>query len=260
MDTPDKLNLSQREEWDKISPPNKEKRIRRLVVDIPFVNFHVISYGFIVYAKDTGRSVIVQRKHSAEFLLIMRGLYRLGHLTLILPYITSEEATIITKCINFGPMIFKDIYFELGLSTEELEYALIRMAEMRNIILELLPKLDLTNNYLSWNWPKGRLNISPNKEIPFECAKREFLEETELSLPPPVFISDDYIIENVRTITGRNIESRYWIYVIPNEIPLNPPNNHPEVSSRMWTIIDKCEVMLSHKTLLCQVNDIVSKL
>lgn len=230
---PDRLNQS------RFSP-------RRLILDAPFSTRSTISYGLTVYARDTGRWAIIQRKHSVEFLLIIRGLYRLTYLPLLLLSITKSESSILEKCIKGGPPVFTQIYYnDLGLCQDGLEYAMIRMAESRNVIMNLLSKLDLSKNNLKWTWPKGRLHISSDRETPFDCAKREFMEEVEIILPSPLFISDTYISENIKTITGRNIESRYWIYIIPTEIPMKNPESHPEVADRKWVDTETCKSMIT---------------
>jgi len=249
---------------DKYHTPKMHKLIdystkRRLVLDTPFSMKSTISYGLIVYAKDTGRWAIIQRKHSVEFLLFIRGLYRLTHLPLLLSCITIEEADVIKRCIVGGPDIFKHVFLtELELDISGLKYALLRLAESRNVVTNLLLKLDLSENKLKWTWPKGRLQVSSDRETPFACAKREFTEEVEIRLPSPLYISDTYVSESVRTITGRNIESRYWIYVIPNEISMTEPHSHPEVSARQWVSTDSCSELIQHDTLFHQVANMIS--
>jgi len=240
-----------------------EHRKRRLVLDTPFTTKSTISYGLIVYAKDTQRWAIVQRKHSVEFLLFIKGLYRLTHLPLLLSCITSEEADIIKRCINGGPSVFKEIFLrDLELESYTLNYAMIRIAESRNIVMNLLSKLDLSQNKLNWTWPKGRLQIPTDnplsRETPFACAKREFTEEVEVTLPAPLFISDTYVSESIRTITGRNIESRYWIYVISNEVPMELPQNNPEVSNRQWVSTETCLELIQHNPLFLRIANMIS--
>ena len=238
---------------------NTEQLRRRLVLDTPFSGKSIISYGLIVYAKDTQRWAIVQRKHSVEFLLIMRGIYRITHLPFLISCITAEEANLIKRCIHGGPSAFTEIFIdELDLFEGGLRYALIRMSESRNTISNLLSKIDLSQNKLKWTRPKGRLQVSSGRETPFACAKREFSEEVELNLPPPSFISDTYVSEIVRTITGRTIESRYWIYVIQHEVPMTPPNDHPEVSSRQWVSTDTCLTLIEHDSLFSQVSQLLA--
>lgn len=241
------------------------KSRRRLILETPFCVRSTVSYGLIVYAQDTGKWVIVQRKHSVEFLLFMRGFYRLTHLPLLLSHITINEAQCIQKCLKEGPKTFRQIYLEeLGLCSDELKYALLRMAESRIIVINLLNKLDLTNNSLSWTWPKGRLNYLHNesnleRETPFNCAKREFSEEVEILLPPPLSISNTYISETIRTITGKNVESRYWIYIIPNEIPLSTPIDHEEVADRKWVSTEECKKLICRDDLFNQITQMMNK-
>ena len=186
----------------------------------------------------------------------MRGYYRLTHIAFLLSHITLNECSTIEICLNGGPQMFKEIYLnELGLCPNGLLYAILRMAESHNEILNILPTLNLSNNNLKWTWPKGRQHISSNRESPFECAKREFLEEVEIILPRPLFISNTYISENIKTITGRNIESRYWIYVIPHEIPIDKPKSHPEVADRLWVDTQLCCAMIDQSPTYLTVFD-----
>lgn len=233
----------------------------RLILDTPFSTKSTISYGLIVYACDTKHWVLIQRKHSVEFLLIMRGLYRITYLPLLLSCITPHEASILYQCISSDKHTFADIFLdELDLNKKELTYAQTRFEETKTIISYLLSKLNLSYNKLKWTWPKGRLLISDQKETPFACAKREFTEEVEITLPLPLFVSDSFVTESIKTITGRSIESRYWIYIIPHEIPITTPNNHPEVSSRKWVSTDECKILIQHNKLFEQVSSIVNSM
>lgn len=230
---------------------------RRLILETPFSGKSIISYGLIVYARDTKKWAIIQRKHSVEFLLFIRGLYRVTYLPLLLSCITADEGLMIKQCIDGGPIVFKNIYTDvLHLHIDGLPYALTRMAESHKILSKMLPKLDLSVNQLNWTWPKGRLHISPARETPFECAKREFAEEVEIDLPQPSYVSDNYISEVIKTITGRTIESRYWIYIIPHEIPMVTPDSNPEVSDRMWADSDMCREKLRYSDLFEKIENI----
>lgn len=230
----------------------------RLILHTPFATKTTISYGLIVYAKDTGRWAIVQRKHSVEFLLFIRGLYRITHLPLLLSCITQNEANVIIDCLNTYSFI--KLYTDLALDKEGLNYALIRIMESRELVLQILSKLDLSHNELKWTWPKGRMLYTPiteEKETPLSCAKREFMEEVEFILPSPLFVSDTYVSENVYTLTGRNIESRYWIYIIENEISMPAVNNHPEVSDRKWVNHIDCAKLINHTNLFKEIIHII---
>lgn len=233
---------------------------RRVVLEIPFNNKVITSYGLIVYAKNTQRFAIVQRKHSVEFLLFMRGFYRLSYLPMLLSCITENEASIIKECLNRDFLFFSKIYLEeLNLNKDGLFYAYFRIKELESIIFNLLLKLDLSNNQLSWNWPKGRINSTDNKESCFDCAKREFIEETEINLPPPLYVSSNYINKITKTFTDRGIESRYWIYIIPNEIEMSQPKHNVEVSNRLWADIKTCKTLVNQNDILDKAIEIINK-
>ncbi len=236
----------------------------RLILSTPFSTRSTISYGLIVYAKDTKRWALVRRKHSIEFLLFIRGLYRITHLPLLLSGLTSKEANIIKDCLS-SALTFNRVYLqELDLDPSGLSYAIIRLTESRNLVLNLLSKISISHNELKWTWPKGRLiytsSNNDERETPFICAQREFIEEVEFTLPPPLFVSDTYLSENILTVTGRNIESRYWIYIIPNEITMTIPNDHPEVSERCWVDSQVCGQLIHHDVLFKQINTLVTEI
>ena len=217
----------------------------RIIISTPFNMRPVISYGLMVFAKDTQRWVIVRDKHTSEYILLVKGYYRPTFTKFLLSKITPEEYESIKNCLTSVISEFVNLYLnDLGLEKDGLLYAIVRMAESRTIILEMINGLDISNNTLPWNWPKGRIE----KESEFECAIREFNEEVEIVLPPPLLVTDTYVEETITTITGRKLESRFWIYVIPNEIELKKPVNHAEVSDRMWVDTETC-INLIPKTI-----------
>lgn len=233
----------------------------RLIINSNFNIKPIISYGLIVYAKNTDRWVLVQRKHSVEFILYMKGWYELSYLSILLNNITLDEKYIIYNCLSKDPEYFINVYLnELYLPADDLSYALIRVYETYDIVINLINHINTCNNELSWNWPKGRINNIPKKENSFDCAKREFEEEVEINLPPYTYLSDNYLTENINTVCRRNIESRYWIYVIDNEITIPEIKNNHEVSNRKWATTDECFTLIKHKKFFEQVVDIVTKI
>lgn len=233
----------------------------RLVLNTPFDTKSIISYGLIVYAKSTQNWIIIQRKHSVEFMIYMKGLYRETFLPFLLSAITLEESYIIKKCIELEFDFFSKVYIEdLGCSIEELSYAFLRFSETKHIVSKILDNIDNSKNTLKWTWPKGRLNIGYIRESPYTCAIREFKEEVEIDLPPPLYISDNYITETCKTFMGRTIESKYWIYIIDKEIPIVPPKQHTEVSDRKWVNTETVCDLFRNELLLKKIINMVQKL
>jgi 8-oxo-dGTP pyrophosphatase MutT (NUDIX family) len=238
----------------------------RLVLSTPFYVKSTVSYGLIVFAVKTQRWVLIQRKHSVEFLLVITGSYRISYLRLLLQAITSNELSIINQCINNDDDYFKNLYINiLQLNINGFDYALLRLNENRTILKKITSNITINIiNTLSWNWPKGRLSFKmpeflkdarSDMETHIECAKREFLEEVEIILPQPIYISDTYISSTIKTINFRNIESRFWIYIISEEIPITPPTNNIEVIARDWFDTAQSKILLNNDVFF---NNILS--
>jgi len=266
-----------------ISEHQKKMLTNRLIISTPFFTKSTISYGLIVYAKNSKKWVLVQRKHSVEFLLFIKGLYRISYLPILIHCITINELEIINNCIN-DKEYFKHLYIDiLQLDIIGFDYSCLRIKENREILHKLLSSIKINDNILSWNWPKGRLyfkqpeemlgnsygntnqssefniqDISSNIETPLECAKREFLEEVEITLPPPLYITDNYISNIIRTINCRNIESRFWIYIINDEIPISTPNNNPEVIARDWFDTDTTQKLLNNDEFFNNIKNYIN--
>jgi len=232
----------------------------RLIIDTPFTSRSTVSYGLIVYAKNNKSWLMVQRKHSSEFIIILRGLYRLTHLPFLLNNITEQEKSLLLTVLSNRILgdehlisTFTHLFVNImHCSLNDLAYATTRLLEVKDIVPHILSKLDITNNKLAWNWPKGRIDVL-ERENPFECAVRELMEETEISLPEPIFVSNGFLTETIHTLSGRKIEARYWIYVINDEIPLSKPEDHHEVADRIWVSTDKCRSMIENNELFEEI-------
>lgn len=216
--------------------------MRRVVVESPFSPKKIVSFGLIVRAEDTGRWLIVQRRDSSEFITLLSGSYRETFLHILLSMITREEGEELKKCRDLT-------YFDRTYSEKvgvDLEYARKRMEEEIEEIVSHLERMDLSSNTLEWTWPKGRPVPS---ESPFQCAYREFVEETGIELPPPTYTSRDLIRQNLFTSTGKNLESRYMIYFIEREIPLTEPIDNLEVGDRRWCSDEEVSALINHRDL-----------
>lgn len=202
-------------------------------VSYTFSSRPVVSYGLMVHARDTKRWLLVQRRHSAEVLIVLRGLYRVSILPQILSGITPEEADLLRECLAGGPTRLKKAYLDLQLDPKDLPYSLVRMAECRQVLTSLLSNMTFSA-VLSWNWPKGRLQHLPDKETPFECAVREFGEEVETPVPSAVRISNTPFVERTQTSSGKNLESRCWVYVVSHEFQIPKETSNDETGATGW--------------------------
>lgn len=228
----------------------------RLITSTNFDKSKIISHGLILYAKDTKECIIVQRLHSVEFLLIFTGQYRPSLIPLLIPNLTKEEILILKKIINDNTL-FKNVFLEMGYK-KDLDYAYIRFIESINLIQECIDRYSY-NNKLKWTFPKGRLNIEDVDG--FTCACREFVEEVEHELPKAIYISPHYfVVENLKTLGCKNIESRCWLYVVEHKFDLLPIINHTEVNDRKWILLEKALHYINKDELLKPINDMIENL
>lgn len=225
----------------------------RVILDNPFAKRKIVSYGLIVVAKSTGRSIVVQRKHSVEFLAILGGCFRTGLLPFLMSEITKSEQWLLKLLLQLGEKYFRRLYHELNLFPAGYGYAWKAWNHNYKRIAHLLENLK-QNKELTWTWPKGRLS----QETGYDCAHREFMEEVQVKLPPSIYRSKEPIILNLTTMCNREIESRYWLYVIDNEIELPIAVNHPEVEDRKWVSLDECRVMVG--VVPKELEDIIKKM
>lgn len=229
----------------------------RLITDTSFENSKIISYGLIVYALDTGQTIIVQRLHSIGFLLILTGQYRPSIICLLVKDMTLDEVIILESIID-NENLFEEIFIKVGYLQKDLDYAYMRFMESKHIIKNCLRKYNIPR-LLEWTFPKGRLNVEYNED-PFICACREFTEEVEYELPEAVFVSDDYIVvENIKTLDCKIIETRCWLYVVKNEFELTPLSNHSEVKDRKWVSLHQALKLMDKKSLIGPIESIISQ-
>lgn len=210
----------------------------RIVLESPFFKKKIVSYGLIVVARSTGRMVAVQRRHSVEFLTLIAGSFRQGFLPFLLSKVTMKERQQLSALATVGKSYFQQLYHRLNLfpSLLSVEYAWTVWCDNRDRILFYLKHGTYINNELTWLWPKGRVS----NESLYDCALREFKEEVDITLPAPLYKSDRWLTVTLRTIDHRDVECRYWIYMIEDEIELPIANNHIEVEERRWMSLQEC--------------------
>lgn len=230
----------------------------RVIVHSPFLEKPLLSYGIVAYCRDTTRWLLVKRRNSPEFIITIRGSYRISEISrLVFGYSTDEIirlkkvlTSFSSDCADSQRKIFRDLFestIQYG-HQHDIDYAELRLREARDIFENALKHFSgLTDT--EWLWPKGRL--LPNAETPYECALREFNEETGISLQklkgaPPSGLStgvsrDPYLLsprplkESFRGANGRLYETRCWIVIFPYE--KHPPllqTSVGEIGDRRW--------------------------
>lgn len=213
-----------------------------MVVRSPFSTRTMISYGIIAFAADTKRWFVVRRKHSAEFMMILRGSYRPAHLFHLLTGVTREEITLLEKYIH-GEKTYKEIFSLVFPAQSNVDYGQLRFNESLTLIKTILNGVRETASPLEWVWPKGR---PQSGEDSFTCALREFDEEAGVDLSSATYVSPRPLTETLCTTMGRVFESRCWLYVLPYEIEPKPlEEDNIEISDRRWFTEEELQVVLS---------------
>lgn len=243
---------------------NNYESKRRLIINTPFTSKHTTNYGLIVYAADTKSWLLIQPTHTIEFMLFIRGIYRPTILPIYLGCITVKEAAIILSCLA-DESFFREVYLtKLSLSVDGLDYALTRLREAQTTVPILLRNLNLSDNIVNWEFPKGRLQYNNDSsllyETPLACVLRQFVTITETDLPQALFISGDYIAEKIKTANNRIIECRYWIYIVAKQFAISDTITNIDIIAKEWVDTEKCRHHTANNSLFQQVEDIVSNI
>lgn len=160
----------------------------------------ITSYGIILIKENEDKTIsflVVQRKFTYEFVEFIKGRYKMDNIDYIynlLKYLTVEE---IDKILTFD---FVNLWIELCYNNNKInkikkikydkECAIAKVkfdyiiAHNKEYILNLKNN---NNNELEYGFPKGRLNIDENL---FDCACREFTEETNINIEDITFLFD----------------------------------------------------------------------
>lgn len=219
----------------------------RLILKTHFSRRTIVSYGFMVYARDTQRWLVVQRKHSVEFILLLRGDYCYSHLPLIVPELTRAERSIVLSLLSCNVSTYARYLRQLGLEPDAAEHGHAQLLSHYDTLATLLANID-PRPFTLWTWPKGRCGWS---ETPLACAMREY--EEEVSLPFPTarsFISSSYYSHTFPTLQGADIVSRCWLCVVDHEFPLPQPVDNPEVNASRWAVTTELPTLMGPSAFL----------
>lgn len=127
----------------------------------------------------------MQRRHTAEFVLLMRGIFNRNKISDVIQHLTTGEAQLIHQLLTREPAAAWLQYQELAPAFFDPKYhdnlwvAWERILTVRTPILVALLTTDHQHNRLTWNWPKGRPEPG---ETSLQCALRELTEETGVDL------------------------------------------------------------------------------
>lgn len=223
---------------------------------IPITSIGMISFRY----NETGEIeyLMIRRKETLGYVDFMRGKYQLQNKSYIKNMIgqmtTEEKNNILTEDFT---KLWIDLWGSSHLNnkykTEEMlsreQFDTLRMGVLNNGDFYTLKSIIDESNVDAiweepeWGFPKGRRN---NQEKDFDCAVREFCEETGYSNASLKHIQN--VLPFEETFTGSNYISykhKYFLaYMeVKNTVDMNN-YQRSEVSKMVWATLDQCEDMI----------------
>lgn len=223
----------------------------------------ITSIGIIVFrirhTEDDSRNscieyLMIRRKDTLGYIDFMRGkysVYNKEYIMNMMKQMTNAEKKQL-KTLSFNEL-WKDIWGDEHISNQykmEEIVSLERFESLRKGVYcnedfyTLDSIIDESNQFemweeQEWGFPKGRRN---HNEKDFQCALREFQEETGINIKQLKNI--DNIMPFEESFTGSNYKSykhKYYLAFLPYEHSLNIKNFEPsEVSKMEWKTYDEC--------------------
>ena len=221
----------------------------------------ITSIGMIAFRYNENSEIeylLIRRKETLGYIDFMRGKYQIqnkNYIQNMINQMTVEEKSRILT------MEFTQLWSELWGSshinnkykTEEMlsheQFDTLKMGVLNNSDFYTLKSIiDESNSGVAWEepewgFPKGRRN---NQEKDFDCAVREFCEETGYSNNLLKHIQNVMPFEE--TFTGSNYVSykhKYFLAYMDAKDTLNMDNyQRSEVSKMEWATLDKCLKMI----------------
>lgn len=194
--------------------------------------------------------LLIRRKDTLGYIDFMRGkysIYNKNYIINMLKQMTNDEKKLL--CLGNFDLLWKNIWGDSvnnQYRTEEIisreKYKILLYGVNNNFENYTLQSLiEESNQYPcweepEWGFPKGRRN---NQENDYDCAVREFSEETGYFPESLVYIQNILPFEEI--FTGSNYKSykhKYFVGIINNAII--PINNFQinEISEIKWVPID----------------------
>ena len=219
--------------------------------------YPIVSYGIILYDMTQNKYLMICRSKSFGYIEFLSGNYSINNIIQIQYLIDEMSMEEKTKLLNWN---FTDLWTELWYKKPLDEKSKRKFNYLKTGILQNIIENSLTHwETPEWEFPKGRKKL---QEKMFECAIREFIEETGYTK------NDIKIIDNVipfeEVFIGSNIKSykhKYYLAILVGKTtPLNPIQ-YSEISKLTWLSYEEClenirEYSIEKKNILHNVNNL----
>jgi 8-oxo-dGTP pyrophosphatase MutT (NUDIX family) len=204
--------------------------LKKKIINISNYNENIENYNYkrlsnlnkIEYYKDKIKFLLIERKHSLNYIEFIRGLYDVNNINKIKKMFSlmSQKEHNLIKLKDFD-MLWNNLWLNTAKKKEFKKEYLISKKKF-----EIIDKNNMIDDFINlgtdfstaeWELPKGRRNPI---ETNLECAKREFEEETGYTESQYVVLNS--ILNLNDTFIGTNGKEYKHIYFIGI---LNDSNN-----------------------------------
>jgi len=244
----------------------------------------ITSIGIIVFRRNETlpqndlEYLMIRRKDTLGFIDFMRGKYSIYNKDYIINMMKQMTIAEKQKVLTYTfAELWKDIWGSEDISNQYKVEEIISKEKFNSLKSGIMNKNELydlntiveeSNRYdmweePEWGFPKGRRNF---QEKDYECATREFKEETGLDARKLRIIENLMPYEEL--FTGSNYKSykhKYFVSFMQFNDTLNMENFEPsEVSKMEWKSYDDCvqcmrPYNLEKKKLLTNINNCLTK-
>jgi len=212
----------------------------------------ITSYGIILFRSSSCglQFLMIRRKDSYGYIDFIRGKYATQNISQIKKMIDqmSNEEKIRLETYNFdilwkmmwGENNYIQYRSEESISSKKFDALKngIQINGESYTLNQLIKESNTTWKETEWEFPKGRRNF---QEKDFECATREFEEETGISSENISFIDNLFPFEEM--YIGSNLKSykhKYYLAYMNNTSDILSNFQKTEVSKLEWKTIDEC--------------------
>jgi 8-oxo-dGTP pyrophosphatase MutT (NUDIX family) len=214
----------------------------------------IISIGAIVFKKRENGEIeylMIRRKHTLGFMDFMRGkysIYNKDYIINLLKEMTNEEKQLILE--NDFPTLWNLLWNKMDISQQYKQEEQISGDKFNSLkcgvlvqndfysLKSIMDELDENWDEPEWGFPKGRRNYF---EKDFECALREFTEETGYNRKSLKNVENILPFEEI--FTGSNYKSykhKYYLLMMVDTPKYVSQYDKNEVSKIEWKTYDEC--------------------
>lgn len=208
------------------------------------------SYGCILRTnEEIPQYLCVKRKYSVDYTSFVLGIYKFSYLPIIITRILPNERE---KILNLSfEELWNDLSFDID-NNLSYDHALY----MYDLIKPYLSKLfqipvDQEAEKNLWIFPKGKRNrnINPEEKY-FDCAKREFEEETSFKFPVCEFFSKTYT-ESFTASNGEIYSTTYYLISPKEKLEKIKEENREnlEIEEVRWMSFDEIKQRMTKKKI-----------